>query len=100
LFGHDYIIGAVGVLQFEVTMARLKAEYMVNAGYEVIDLSVARWVTCEDDALFREFKKKKESSLAVDSEGRLAFLTTSEYQLKFAMDDWPGITFHKTRENN
>ncbi|MBN2809776.1 MAG: peptide chain release factor 3, partial [Deltaproteobacteria bacterium] len=27
LLGSDYILGAVGVLQFEVTMARLKAEY-------------------------------------------------------------------------
>jgi peptide chain release factor 3 len=50
--------------------------------------------------MFKKFKQKKESSLAVDSEGRLAFLTTSEYQLKFAMDDWPDITFHKTREHN
>ncbi len=100
LSGNMHVIGAVGVLQFEVTMARLKAEYSVNATYETIDLSVARWVTCEDEKILREFKKKNESRLALDSEDWLTFLTTSEYQLGFTMEDWPQIKFHKTREHN
>ena len=37
LIGADYIMGAVGVLQFEVTMARLKNEYGVDAVYEPIN---------------------------------------------------------------
>lgn len=100
LAGNMYVIGAVGVLQFEVTMARLKAEYSVNATYETIDLAVARWVTCEDEKILKEFRKKNESRLALDSENWLTFLTTSEYQLGFTMEDWPQIKFHKTREHN
>ena len=100
LMGNLHVIGAVGVLQFDVTMARLKAEYSVNAAYETIDLSVARWVTCEDELILKEFTKRNESSLARDAEGRLTFLTTSEYQLGFAMEEWPKIEFHKTREHN
>ncbi|MCP3876187.1 MAG: peptide chain release factor 3 [Desulfobacteraceae bacterium] len=100
LMGNMYVMGAVGVLQFDVTMARLKAEYNVKAGYEVIDLSVARWVTCEDEKMLNDFKRKNESSLALDSEGWLTFLTTSEYQLGFMIEEWPQIEFHKTREHN
>ncbi len=100
MFGNDYIIGAVGVLQFDVTMARLKAEYNVNAVYEGVNFSVARWVTCHDESVFKAFKKKNESSLAMDSENWLVFLTTSEYQLGFTMEDWPDVQFHKTREYN
>jgi len=100
LIGNMHIIGAVGVLQFDVTMARLKAEYKVNATYETIELSVARWVTCEDEKLLKEFRKRNESSLTLDSEGCLTFLTTSEYQLGFAMEKWPEIKFNKTREHN
>ncbi|MCP4020481.1 MAG: peptide chain release factor 3, partial [Desulfobacteraceae bacterium] len=100
LSGNMYVIGAVGILQFDVTMARLKAEYKVKAGYETIDLSVARWVTCDDDLVLKDFKKKNESSLATDSEGWLTFLTTSEYQLGFTIEDWPQIQFHNTREHN
>ncbi len=98
LMGNMHVIGAVGLLQFDVTMARLEAEYNVKAGVESIDYSVARWITCEDDALLKEFKRKNESSLALDGEGWLTFLTTSEYQLGFAMEEWPQIVFHKTRE--
>ena len=42
--GSDYILGAVGALQFDVTVARLKAEYGVEANYEAVDVNVARWV--------------------------------------------------------
>jgi peptide chain release factor 3 len=100
LIGNLYIIGAVGILQFDVTMARLKAEYSVKAGYETVDLSVARWVTCEDEKTLKEFKNKNESNLALDAEGWLTFLTTSVYQLGFTMEEWPDIQFHKTREHN
>ncbi len=100
MMGNMYIIGAVGVLQFDVTMARLKAEYNVNAVYEPIDLSVARWVTCEDEKMLKEFKNKNEANLTMDSEGWLTFLTTSEYQLGFTMEEWPQVEFHKTREHN
>jgi len=48
--------------------------------YKTIDLSVARWVTCDDEKILKEFKKKNESRLTLDSEGWLTFLTTSEYQ--------------------
>ncbi len=100
LIGNMQIIGAVGVLQFDVTMARLKAEYNVSAGYEPIDLSVARWVTCDDEKMLKAFKSKNEASLTLDAEGRLTYLTTSEYQLGFTMEEWPGIEFHKTMEHN
>ncbi len=100
LNGTMHIIGAVGVLQFDVTMARLKAEYNVNAGYEPIDLSVARWIACDDESTLKEFTRKNESSLTRDAEGRLTYLTTSEYQLGFTMEEWPQIQFLKTTEHN
>ena len=97
---NDYILGAVGVLQFDVTMSRLKAEYSVDAGHEPVDLSVARWITCKDNLMLKRFIRENQGSLATDSEGWTTFLTTSEYQLGFTMEDWPGIEFHKTREYN
>ncbi len=100
LINNDYILGAVGTLQFDVTVERLKAEYNVNAGYEPVDLSVARWITCEDENMLKKFKNSNESNLAMDSEGWLTFLTTSEFQLGFTLDEWPDIKFHKSREHN
>jgi peptide chain release factor 3 len=96
--GSDYILGAVGVLQFEVTMARLKAEYGVDAIYEPVDFTVARWIECRDRKRMAEFEKKNAANLARDSQGCLSYLTTSEFQLKYCMDEWPEVEFVKTRE--
>jgi len=99
LIGSDFIMGAVGVLQFEVTMARLKNEYGVNAIYEGIDYQAARWVRSGDRKTMAEFERKNQASLARDSEGFLTYLAQSEWMLSYFMEKWPDITFDKTREN-
>jgi peptide chain release factor 3 len=100
LFGNDYILGTVGVLQFDVTMARLKTEYGVEASYEQIDYAAARWIECDDKKRLAEFEKKCQANLARDADGRLTYLATSEWRLGFIMEDWPDIAFRKTREHN
>jgi peptide chain release factor 3 len=100
LMGSDYILGAVGILQFDVTMARLKAEYGVDAIYEPVDFSVARWIECDDNQRLAEFEKKNTHNLARDSQGCLSFLTTSEFQLNYCMEEWPEVEFYKTRDIN
>ncbi len=99
MIGSDYIMGAVGVLQFEVTMARLKNEYGVDAIYEHVDYQAARWVRCADKKKLADFERKNQMTLATDSEGFLTYLAQSEWMLKFFMEKWPDIEFHKTREN-
>jgi peptide chain release factor 3 len=99
LIGADYIMGAVGVLQFEVTMARLKNEYGVDAVYEPINYQAARWVTCADPKKMAEFERKNQATLARDAEGFLTYLAQNEWMLNFFMEKWPAIEFHKTREN-
>ncbi len=98
LTGNDLILGAVGVLQFEVTMARLKTEYGVDAAYEPVDYATARWVGCEDRKKLAAFEKANQMKLATDAEGNLTYLAPSEWQLKCMVEDWPDIRFHKTRE--
>ena len=98
LLGSDYILGAVGVLQFDVTMARLKSEYSVDAIYEPVDYNVARWIGCPDRKKLAEFEKRNLANLAKDAEGCLAYLTTSQWQLNYCQEQWPGIEFYKTRD--
>lgn len=98
ILGSDYILGAVGVLQFEVTMARLKAEYGVDAIYEGVDYATARWISCDDRKKLDEFKNKNQLNLAMDAEGHLSYLAASEWRLSHTMEQFPEITFHKTRE--
>jgi len=100
LTGADYFLGAVGALQFDVTVARLKAEYGVDAVYEPVDFSTARWIDCDDKKKLKDFTRKYASSIAHDSEGRLAYLAPSLWQLNIVMEDWPRISFYKTREQH
>jgi peptide chain release factor 3 len=100
LLGSDYILGAVGVLQFDVIMARLKDEYGVDAVYEGIEYATARWVTCDDRKTMAEFEKKNQGNLALDAEGNFAYLASSEWRLGHTAEQWPQVTFHKTREHS
>ena len=99
LIGPDNIMGAVGILQFEVTVARLKNEYGVDAVYEQVNSRAARWVTCADKKKLAEFERANQGSLARDAEGFLTYLAESEWMLNYFMEKWPDIEFHKTREN-
>ena len=97
--GGDYILGAVGVLQFDVTVARLKSEYKVDADYVATDFQVARWITCSDDKKLAEFTHQFDSALAEDADGFLTYLAPSAWKLNYTVEQWPDITFHKTREH-
>jgi peptide chain release factor 3 len=99
VLGSDYILGAVGVLPFVVIMSRLRDEYSVDAVYESIDYATARWVTCDDKKKMAEFEKQNRGQLAHDAEGNLAFLASSEWRLQHTIEQWPDVTFHKTREH-
>ena len=44
--------------------------------------------------------KKNRANIAMDAEGAKAYLTTSEWQLGYCMEQWPEIEFCKTREVN
>ncbi|MDA0979662.1 MAG: peptide chain release factor 3, partial [Proteobacteria bacterium] len=48
LANNDLIVGAVGVLQFDVVAFRLKDEYKVECAYEAVTINTARWVECDD----------------------------------------------------
>ena len=100
IFGSDYILGAVGMLQFDVTMARLKDEYWVNAVYEPVNHATARWIKCDNNRLLEEFKVDKQSYLFLDAEENLTYLAPSTWELDYVIEKWPGIEFLKTLEHN
>ncbi len=96
---NDLILGAVGVLQFDVVAFRLKSEYKVDALFENVEVVTARWVTCDDETTFAAFKKKAALNLAVDSYGALVYLAPSRVNLRLTEERHPEITFHATKEH-
>ena len=99
LDNNDLILGAVGVLQFDVVVHRLKGEYNVECVYEPVQVHTARWVYCDDDRKLEEFKKKASINLALDGAGNLTYIATSRVNLDLTMERWPDIDFRATREH-
>lgn len=95
---NDYILGAVGILQFDVIVARLADEYSVDASYEPISIHCARWVDSDDKAQFADFKDYYSSDLALDAGGTLTYLAPNPWKLESAMERYPKVRFHTTRE--
>ncbi|GAA5217335.1 peptide chain release factor 3 [Corallincola platygyrae] len=99
LRNNDLIVGAVGVLQFDVVVARLKSEYKVDAIYEPISVATARWVAGDDSKKFEEFKKKAHDNLALDGGDNLTYIAPTMVNLSLAQERFPDIKFMKTREH-
>ena len=99
LTNNDLIVGAVGVLQFDVVAFRLKAEYNVDCIFEPVNVVTARWVTSKDPKKLEEFQRKAAENLAFDIAGNLTYLAPSRVNLQLTMERWPDIEFHSTREH-
>jgi peptide chain release factor 3 len=98
LKNNNLILGAVGVLQFDVTAFRLKAEYNVECVYDTIGITTARWVSSEEPGKLEEFRKKAFDNLAEDGGGHLVYLANSRVNLQLTEERWPDIIFSSTRE--
>ncbi|MDC2963827.1 peptide chain release factor 3 [Gammaproteobacteria bacterium] len=98
LVGNELILGAVGVLQFDVVAFRLKDEYGVDCTYEPVSIAAARWVQCEDERHLSEFRKKAGVNLALDGGGFLAYLAPTRVNMSLTEERWPKILFRNTRE--
>jgi peptide chain release factor 3 len=96
---NDLILGAVGVLQFDVVVHRLKGEYNVECAYEPVQVHTARWVYCDDERKLEEFKKKASTNLAYDGAGNLTYIAPTRVNLDLTMERWPDIDFRATREH-
>ena len=99
LKNNDLILGAVGILQFDVVAHRLKDEYGVDCHFEPVTVATARWVVCKDDATENRFRDKAYENLGVDQSGALVYIAPTRVNLELAVEKWPDVEFHATREH-
>ena len=99
IHNNELILGAVGVLQFDVVAYRLKDEYNVECSYDNVQVHTARWVDCRDEKMLAEFKRKAGDHLALDASDRLTYLAPTRVNLELIQERWPDIVFYATREH-
>jgi peptide chain release factor 3 len=95
--GSQWIVGVVGQLQLEVLVSRLEAEYKVEAVLEASPFSTARWMKGSEAAqkTFAEFNR---NNLARDRDGDLVFMARSPWDVNYAAEKNPELTFSATKE--
>jgi peptide chain release factor 3 len=88
----DPILGAVGVLQFEVIEARLLAEYRVKVGFDRLPYRFARWIE-GDNLNLDKFELGGRQTCVLDVEGRPLILFENDWLLRMAQEDNPTVKF-------
>lgn len=96
---NELILGAVGVLQFDVVAYRLKNEYSVECKYENVSITTARWVDSLNKKKLEEFKQHLGHNLALDVGNNLTYLAPTLINLNLTQERWPEIEFRLTREH-
>jgi peptide chain release factor 3 len=98
IMGNAQILGAVGILQFDVVAHRLKYEYSVDCQFESISIATARWVS-GSEADIEQLKIKAGNNVALDASGALTYLAPSMVNLQLTLERHPNLTFSATREH-
>jgi peptide chain release factor 3 len=99
--GADFIVGAVGQLQFEVMADRLGEEYGLEVIFEPSPYAEARWVAHVEggtDADVEDFASKYRGQMARDIDQAPVFLAKSSWETGYVMERFPKVAFTKTKE--
>jgi peptide chain release factor 3 len=91
------LLGAVGILQFDVLQYRLENEYGATSRLESMSWRVIRWVASEDTGheALQDNKLPMGCRIATDSSGRMVVLFNTEWELKYFTDKYPAIHLSK-----
>jgi peptide chain release factor 3 len=98
LVGSDWIVGAIGQLQFEIIEARLRDEYKVQAEFETTNLRICRWVIFDDEVDQERFEHKFTTDLCRDERDNLCLLTETRFRAEYIAEQTPGISLTTTME--
>ena len=88
------IVGAVGMLQFDVLLHRLEHEYGVAGKLEFLPYRYARWVQGPRETIDL-LASGLGRTLVYDSREQPLLLFESEWSLRTAQEKGEGVSFHE-----
>ncbi|MBC77566.1 MAG: peptide chain release factor 3 [Halobacteriovoraceae bacterium] len=94
----EKMLGAVGMLQFEVVKFRLEDEYNVRADYEGTPFIGVRWLKFVDKKQEDAFSKQYSSNILFDGKDRKCYGVKSEWDLKLCQEKYPDVKFFKNSD--
>ena len=97
LIGADFVVGAVGQLQFEGMADRLANEYQLEVIFEPSPYAEARWLSGAKPDL-EDFTGKHRPAMAEDIDGAPVFLAKSAWEIGYVAERFPKLAFLKAKE--
>ena len=91
----DFLVGVVGVLQFDVLAYRLKAEYGAEILMDNLPFRFVRWVASSPKPV-DQLKLTSTSGRAKDSQQRDVLLFENEWSVRLATENNPGLQLTET----
>ena len=98
VIGSEWIVGVVGVLQFEVMADRIRTEFNIPVVFEPTQYFTARWLYCNDKTVLNKFIDSNQANIAQDHDGETVFLARNAWHLNKAKEDFPKVELRTTRE--
>lgn len=95
---NEKILGAVGMLQFEVVKRRLEDEYMVRGDYEPFPFIAVRWLKFKNEKEMGQFIDKNSSVIVYDNKERVCLIVRSEWDLRLIVEKFPEVQFYKNSD--
>ena len=92
----EFIVGVVGVLQFEVLEHRLKSEYQADLVMENLSYRFVRWITKTPKPV-EDLKLTSSSARAVDNRDNPVLLFENEWSIRLAQENNEGLELADTR---
>lgn len=96
--GSDLIVGAVGPLQFDVLVERIKAEYGLEATFEVCAFNGVRWIGAESKADMDNFIDRNKMGISRDIDDNVVFLAKNLWEIGYVAEKFPKIKFTAIKE--
>ena len=99
IIGSGWVVGVVGVLQFEVLESRINEEYGLPVRFENSTFTSARWVKGDTEEISR-FTAANKTHMAVDHDQDPVFLTRLQWDIDRVKRDFPLLNLLDTKEMN
>ncbi len=91
----DPVLAAVGSLQFDVLLFRLKNEYNVDCALDNLVFKHARWTNASSEEI-AEAKSKTDVVSVRDMQGNYLFLFKNDFALSYFQENCPKISLFKS----
>ncbi len=92
----DPILGAVGILQFDVMLFRLNNEYNTECVLDTLSYSIARWVDGTEEDI-KHARDNSDAEFVTDQKGNLVILFRNDFEISYFEEHFSKVRLSQTK---